>query len=142
MTTFLEDQKVEFKEFSNTVRAVDSYGKATAAMISQAVPGVYRFNPASFSVVRDSYNKDKASSETPNDAGGSDAQDISDTVKANKTAALTMLYSQAVSDRYKTVSEDLIKGSVKKKIKKKSMKQLMQQSVFHGRSWMGENFIA
>lgn len=55
----------------------------------------------------------------------------------------TLLLSQTVSDKYKEVSEVLNSIEVTNPImKKKSMKELMQQSFFHGASWMGSNFIA
>lgn len=48
-----------------------------------------------------------------------------------------------VSGEYKRVSEVLNPvNPTKKAAKKKSMRDLMQQSVFHGRKWMGNNFIA
>lgn len=55
----------------------------------------------------------------------------------------TLLNSESISDKYKEVSElvDLSK-SLKPERKKKTMKELMQQSFFHGASWIGYNFIA
>lgn len=68
--------------------------------------------------------------------------DILNTVDKNRKSSATMLCSQAISDRYKNTSEVIKSVGVKKQVRKKSMKELMRESVFHGRSWMGENFIA
>lgn len=55
----------------------------------------------------------------------------------------TLLFSQTVSDRYKEVSEVINNIETdKKNFRKKSMKDLMQESFFHGASWIGYNFIA
>lgn len=57
----------------------------------------------------------------------------------------TLLLSQTISDKYKEVSEVLneVEAPNKKDVRKKSMKSLMQESFFHGASWMGaSNFIA
>ena len=54
-----------------------------------------------------------------------------------------LLYSQAVTDQYKEVSEVI--NSVETKSQRRqirSMKDLMQESFFHGSSWLGNNFIA
>ncbi len=55
----------------------------------------------------------------------------------------TLLYSQAILEQYKEVSDDInsITGK-KRRFPKKTMKQLMQESFFHGASWLGTNFIA
>lgn len=55
----------------------------------------------------------------------------------------TLLHSQAISDKYKEVSE-LVNSVNKPELnrKKKNMKELMQQSFFHGSNWIGSNFIA
>ena len=68
--------------------------------------------------------------------------DILNTVDVNSEKPKVSLHSQAIVDRYKMVSEVLNPTPVKKNTKKKSMRDLMQQSVFHGRNWMGSNFIA
>lgn len=150
MTTFLDSQIEEFKEFSNNTRAIDSYGKAMAAMISQASPKVYRFNPISISVAKPPKEKDPdfvpvsvpiAVSDLANE-DNKEYSDVLSTVDINRKASLTLLHSKAVSDRYKYVSDDLKKIHKKKKSKKRMIKDLMRRSVFHGRSWMGENFIA
>lgn len=56
----------------------------------------------------------------------------------------TLFLSQTVSDRYKEVSELVATVHSEKKTprRKKSMKDLMEQSFFHGASWIGYNFIA
>jgi len=55
----------------------------------------------------------------------------------------TLLFSTVISEKYKETSEIISSVEVDKKdIRKKSMKQIMQESFFHGRSWMGTNFIA
>ena len=55
----------------------------------------------------------------------------------------TLLFSQTVADKYKEISEVLDSVEpVKKDVREKSMKAIMQESFFHGASWMGQNFIA
>lgn len=55
----------------------------------------------------------------------------------------TLLFSTVISEKYKETSEVISSVEVNRKdIRKKSMKQIMQESFFHGRSWMGTNFIA
>lgn len=68
--------------------------------------------------------------------------DILNTVDINNEEPKVLLHSQAIVERYKMVSEVLNPKPVTKKAKKKSMKDLMQESVFHGKNWMGSNFIA
>lgn len=54
-----------------------------------------------------------------------------------------LLLSQTISDKYKEISELIeIVDNPKKDVRTKTMKQLMQESVFHGASWIGYNFIA
>lgn len=55
----------------------------------------------------------------------------------------TTLLSYTVPDKYKEIV-DLIESVDlnKKDIRKKSLKEIMQESVFHGASWVGNNFIA
>ena len=55
----------------------------------------------------------------------------------------TLLFSQTISDKYKETSE-IIKTVENPNIdvRKKTMKELMQESFFHGASWIGYNFIA
>lgn len=55
----------------------------------------------------------------------------------------TLLYSEIIAEQYKEVSD--IIGAVevnKKDVRKKNMKDIMQESFFHGASWLGKNFIA
>ena len=55
----------------------------------------------------------------------------------------TLLFSHIVADKYKEVSEVLdTVDSERKEIRAKSLKSMMQESFFHGASWMGQNFIA
>ena len=55
----------------------------------------------------------------------------------------TLLLSQTVSDKYKEVSELINNVETNThNFKKRSMKELMQESFFHGASWIGYNFIA
>lgn len=57
--------------------------------------------------------------------------------------ASLLLYSRAIEEQYKEVSEVINSTEINKKdIRKKSMKALMQESFFHGASWIGYNFIA
>ena len=51
------------------------------------------------------------------------------------------LFAQAVVDYYKTSSEALNQQG-KKDIRRKSLKGIMQESFFHGASYLGSNFIA
>lgn len=54
----------------------------------------------------------------------------------------TLLLSQTISDKYKEVSEVLSQEEAQD-VRKKSIKAIMQESFFHGASWMGtSNFIA
>ena len=53
-----------------------------------------------------------------------------------------MFIQHIVSDRYKKVSENIDPAKLKPKRRTKNIKQLMQQSFFHGKNWMGCNFIA
>lgn len=68
--------------------------------------------------------------------------DILNTVDINSEEPKVTLHSQSIVDRYKAVSEVLKPQPVKQVTKKKTMRDLMQQSVFHGKNWMGSNFIA
>lgn len=55
----------------------------------------------------------------------------------------TLLFGQAIEEEYKKVSEVISSVEVNKKdVRIKGMKALMQESVFHGASWIGNNFIA
>lgn len=55
----------------------------------------------------------------------------------------TLLFSKAVSEKYKETSEVISSVEINKKdVRKKTMKAIMQESFFHGRSWLGTNFIA
>lgn len=57
--------------------------------------------------------------------------------------AQLLLYSRAIEDQYKEVSEVINSTEINKKdIRRKSMKALMKESFFHGASWIGYNFIA
>lgn len=54
-----------------------------------------------------------------------------------------LLYGQAIEEEYKKISS--LVNSVeltKKDVRKKSLKEIMQESVFHGASWIGNNYIA
>jgi len=51
------------------------------------------------------------------------------------------IFSQAVADRYKQMSESI--NADNKRVKKTmTMKSIITESFFHGASWMGQNFIA
>lgn len=66
---------------------------------------------------------------------------ISERTKEKKMA--TLLFSQAISEKYKEVSEVVNTVELANKdVRKKTMKELMQESVFHGASWIGYNYIA
>ena len=55
----------------------------------------------------------------------------------------TLLFSTAISEKYKETSEIInIVENPKKDVRKKTMKALMEESFFHGASWIGHNFIA
>ena len=57
----------------------------------------------------------------------------------------TLLLSQTISKKYKEVSENIneVASPSKKDVRKKSMKAIMQESFFHGASWIGaSNFVA
>lgn len=55
----------------------------------------------------------------------------------------TLLLGQAIEDEYKKVSSVISSVDLNKKdLRRRSMKALMQESVFHGASWIGNNFIA
>lgn len=54
----------------------------------------------------------------------------------------TLLFSQSVSDKYKEVSELINSVEPKRVSRKRTMKDMMQESFFHGASWIGYNFIA
>lgn len=55
----------------------------------------------------------------------------------------TLLYGQAIEEEYKKISGVISSVELNKKdVRKKSMKQIMQESFFHGASWIGNNFIA
>ena len=51
------------------------------------------------------------------------------------------LFSQVVADYYKASSES-INTVAKRDIRRKSLKVIMQESFFHGASYLGANFIA
>lgn len=61
-------------------------------------------------------------------------------IKHTKNA--TMFLCQTISNKYKEVSESINSTSLKPERKKKTMQEYMKQSVFHGASWIGSNFIA
>lgn len=69
--------------------------------------------------------------------------DILNTVCLDMDERKTKLSSSMVSNEYKNVSE-VIKSVERNKVrpKAKTLKELLQQSFFHGATWMGENFIA
>lgn len=55
----------------------------------------------------------------------------------------TLLHSSAVMEQYKEVSEVINSFEARPKRRpKRSIKELMQESFFHGASWIGTNFIA
>lgn len=64
---------------------------------------------------------------------------IEDNIGNKKMAAL--LFTSAVTDLYKTVSQDLNKEE-QKGVRVKTMKEIIQESFFHGASRFGNNFIA
>jgi hypothetical protein len=69
--------------------------------------------------------------------------DILNTVDINCTNPVNRMYSQAVFEKYKEVSEVINSVNLgNKDIRKKSIKEIMQESFFHGASWLGQNFIA
>lgn len=68
--------------------------------------------------------------------------DILNTVDASKGESKVLFSSLTVLEQYKQVSEVIQSVELEHKPTKKSMKSLMQQSFFHGKSWMGNNFIA
>lgn len=51
------------------------------------------------------------------------------------------LFSQVVADYYKQSSASL-NEQTKKDVRRKSLKGIMQESFFHGASYLGANFIA
>ena len=51
------------------------------------------------------------------------------------------LFSQVVADYYKASTES-INTVAKRDITRKSLKGIMQESFFHGASYLGSNFIA
>ena len=51
------------------------------------------------------------------------------------------VFSQAVADRYRQMSES-INADDKRAKKTMTMKSIITESFFHGASWMGQNFIA
>lgn len=69
--------------------------------------------------------------------------EVRNVVEINNQAGIAANFlRQTVSSEYKRVSEVVNSQPKKKQAPKKSMKDLMKQSVFHGQSWMGNNFIA
>lgn len=69
--------------------------------------------------------------------------DILNTVDASRKDSPVVLHTQAVLAQYEKVSKVINSTDAKKKdIRKKSIKAMMQESVFHGAGWMGNNFIA
>lgn len=69
--------------------------------------------------------------------------DILNTVDANKGESKLLFSSLSVLEQYKQVSEVINSVEVNKQdVRRKSMKAIMQESVFHGAGWMGNNFIA
>lgn len=55
----------------------------------------------------------------------------------------TLLYGEIIAEQYKEVSDVISAVQLNKKdVRKKSMKDIMQESFFHGASWLGNNFIA
>ena len=55
----------------------------------------------------------------------------------------TLLFSQAIADKYKEITEALDSVELEKKdVRAKSLKAIMQESFFHGAGWIGQNFIA
>ncbi len=57
--------------------------------------------------------------------------------------ATMLLFSNAVSDTYKTTSDAIKDVKLSDKVViKKSLSELMKQSYFHGASRFGTNFIA
>lgn len=55
----------------------------------------------------------------------------------------TLLFSTAITDEYKKVSELISSVDMTNKdVRIKTMKELMKESFFHGASRFGDNFIA
>lgn len=55
----------------------------------------------------------------------------------------TVLKSHIVEEEYKKVSEIINSVDVNKKdVRRKTLREIMQESFFHGASWIGNNFIA
>ena len=53
------------------------------------------------------------------------------------------VFSQTIVDKYKEVSDVINSVEPKSNVRKLTMKGLMQESFFHGASWVGvTNFIA
>lgn len=70
------------------------------------------------------------------------AVDVLQMAEIKHTKNASMYLCQTISEQYKEVSKNINPAKLKPVCKKKTMKQLMQQSVFHGSSWIGSNFIA
>lgn len=76
----------------------------------------------------------------------SDKKSAAEVLELNEiknTQNAMMFLNKTAAGNYKTASEFV--SSPKKlmpKLKRKSLKQLIRQSVFHGSSWLGDNFIA
>lgn len=69
--------------------------------------------------------------------------DILNTVDVHSEETVVTLHPQAVADRYRMISQVMNPESNNPAPKrKKTMHDLMKQSVFHGKGWMGSNFIA
>ena len=69
--------------------------------------------------------------------------DILNTVDIHRIKPVTPLHSQSILNKYKEGS--LVLNSVKtntKEVRKKTMQEIIQESFFHGASWLGPNFIA
>lgn len=69
--------------------------------------------------------------------------DILNTVDNSRSESKKLFSTLSVLEAYKEVSEVIASVEVNKtEIRRKNMKSIMQESFFHGASWMGQNFIA
>jgi hypothetical protein len=69
--------------------------------------------------------------------------DILNTVDINRRKSPIRLHSQTILNQYKEVSQVLNNVDINKKhVRRKTVKEMMEESFFHGSSWLGSNFIA
>lgn len=102
---------------------------------------VSNFSPYNNNPFKDKLSDDDLKRDTVSEEKSVDTQVLQVVEINNQRGFATDFVKQMASCEYRRIL-DSTKKPIKKKRARKSMKALMQQSVFHGKNWLGNNFIA